>query len=53
MVIALFEVDNKQGKFCFFGKTYLPVNIGMDIIFKILFLILSNVEINFFNWELG
>lgn len=52
IVIASFSMDNKDGKFCFFEKTFLLVDISIDILFRMTFLILSNVQIEFNNWEL-
>lgn len=47
MVIASFIVDDKDGKSCFFEKTFLLVDISMNIIFGMPFLNLSNVKIDF------
>lgn len=37
MVIGLFQIDNKDKKSSFFEKTFLLVNISMDIAFRMLF----------------
>lgn len=47
MVITLFPVNNKEIKFCFFEETFLPANISKDVISRIQFLTLSNIELNF------
>lgn len=47
MIITLFQVDNKEGKSCFFHETFLPVDIRIDDSFRMFFLILSNVKANF------
>lgn len=48
-IIALFQVDDKNIKFCFFEKTFRLANISMDVAFGMPFFILSNVEITFNN----
>lgn len=52
MVITSFLVENKDGKSCFFEEIFPLANIGRDVDFEMLFLTLSNVEVNFTNWEL-
>lgn len=52
MVITSFSIDNKDGKSCFFEDTFLLADISIDISFGMLFLTLSNIEINFNNEEL-
>lgn len=47
MVIALFQLDNKDKKSHFFKKTFLLANISIDVALKMFFLILSNIEVNF------
>lgn len=52
MVIASFQVDDKNKKFCFIlQEIFLLAIIDMDVSFGISFLILSNVRVNFKNWE--
>lgn len=51
MVIASFSMDEKNGKFTFFEKTFLLADIGMNIVFKMVFLILNNVKVNSSNQE--
>lgn len=53
MVIALFQVNKKDGKSGFFEKTFLLVEISMKITFGIFSLILSNVKVNFNDWKLN
>lgn len=43
IVIALFQMDDKEGKSCFFKKTILLADISIDISFKMIYFILSNV----------
>lgn len=52
MFIALFQVLNKNKKFCFFQKTFLWAEISMNITFGIFFLTLSHVKVNFHNRQL-
>lgn len=47
MVLTGFWVDNKLDRSYFFQKTFLPRNIGMEMVFDILFSILSNANILF------
>lgn len=49
MIIASFQVNNKDKKFSFFEKAFLLTNINMDIAFRQPFLILSNIEVKFNN----
>lgn len=54
--MPLFPIENKDRKCHFFKQTFLFADISMDVVFKILFLTLSNVEIEFnnqkFRWRL-
>ena len=47
IVIAAFQVYNKLGRFYFFQETFLLVKISLKIVFNMLFLIVSNIEIQF------
>lgn len=47
MVIAGFQVGDKLGKARFFQKTFLLADICVEVIFKMSFLTLSKVKINF------
>lgn len=49
IVIALFKVEDKEGKFCFFKEIFLLADISINVAFGILFLTLGNVKINFNN----
>lgn len=51
MIITTFQVDNKNGKLCFFKKTFLLADISIDVTFGMFFFILSNIEVNFNNQE--
>ena len=52
MVIADFEVINQLGRIQVFYETFLLANTSMEIILEILFLILSNADIQFNKREL-
>ena len=52
MVVAAFTVMNKTNKVKFFEKTFLIANVSPKVVFGILFLILSDADVNFFGWEL-
>lgn len=47
IVIIFFLLDDKADRPQFFEKTFLIVNINIDITLEILFLILNNVKIDF------
>lgn len=49
MIIALVQVDDKDGKSHFFEKTLLLADISMDITFRIRFFMLNNVKVTFNN----
>lgn len=51
IVIALFEIMNNQKKFRFFEKFFLLAKFYINIVLEMLFLILSNVKINFLDLE--
>lgn len=51
-IITLFQVDDKDKKFRFFTKSFLFFDISINVVFEMFFLILSNIEINFNNWDL-
>lgn len=51
-VIDFFLVDNIDGKSRFFEKTFLLVDISINITFEMSFLILNNVKINFIDQKL-
>lgn len=47
IIIALLQVNGKDRKFYFFEETFLLVDISMDFVFRIRFLIFTNVKVNF------
>ena len=52
MVLATFQLENKQERTRFFQETFLMPDIAIEIVLEILFLAFSKVEINFAEWEL-
>lgn len=52
IVVAVFLVTDKAHWVKFFEKTFLVANVGLQIVFKMLFLILSRADIYFLDWEL-
>lgn len=47
MVVASFQVNDKDKESRFLEKTFLPTNISIDIAFRIFFLNLGNVKVHF------
>ena len=47
MIVAAFSVVDKTNRVRFFEKTFLVANVSPEVVFKMLFLILSNADINF------
>lgn len=47
MVIALFQLDEENKKFCFLEETFLLADISISSTFGMFFLILNNVKVNF------
>ena len=52
MVVAAFTVINQANKVRFFEKTFLVANFSPDVVLRILFLILSGVNVDFLKKEL-
>lgn len=52
LIIALSQMNDKDKKSRVVEKTCLLLDISIDNIFEILFLILSNVKVNFNNQKL-
>ena len=52
MIVSTFFVLNKDSKKKFFEKSFLLTNIKPDIIFEMLFLIMSKIDIDFQAWNL-
>ena len=47
IVVSIFSMSDKDGKEKFFEKNFLLADVNLDIILKMLFLIMSNANINF------
>ena len=47
IIVSIFSVLDKDSKERFFKKSFLLANVKLDIVFEILFLIMSNANINF------
>lgn len=52
IVVAAFSVTDKANPVKFFKETFFVANVKPEIVFRILFLILSNIEIDISAWEL-
>lgn len=50
-IITLIKVDDKVKKSRFLENPFLLAKIGIDIAFRMCFLIWSVVKVNFNNWE--
>ena len=47
MVVAAFSVKNKANQLRFFEETFLVANVSLDLVFGMLFLTLSGVDVDF------
>ena len=52
IVVAAFSINDKANQVRFFEKTFLIANISPEVVFGILFLILSGGNIHFLGWKL-
>ena len=52
MVVAAFSVEDKANRERFFEETFLMANVSPEVVFEILFLILSGADVDFLGWEL-
>ena len=52
IIITAFLVTDKANRIRFFEKTFLVANISLKIVFRMFFLTLSVVNVNFLGWEL-
>ncbi len=52
MVVSTFFVLDKDGKERFFEESFLLVDVKLDIVFKISFLTMSNIDVDFQTWDL-
>ena len=47
MVISIFSILNKDKRERFFEKSFLLANVNLDVELKMLFLTMSNVDVDF------
>ncbi len=47
MIVSIFSVLDKNDRERFFKKSYLLTDIKLDIVFEMLFLIMSNANVDF------
>ncbi len=52
MVVSIFFVWDKNGKVRFFEKSFLLANEKSDVVLRMSFLIMSNINIDFKTWVL-
>ena len=52
MVVVAFSVENKANRVKFFEETFLVANVSLEIVFGMLFFILSGADIDFLGREL-
>ena len=52
MVVAAFSIKDKANRERFFEKTFIVTNVSLEVVFRMPFLILSRVDVNFLGREL-
>ena len=52
IVVVVFSVKNKANGVRFFKEIFLVVNISPEVVFGILFLTLSDADVDFLDWKL-
>ena len=52
MVVVAFSVENKVNQVKFFEETFLVVNVSLEVVFGMLFFILSGADVDFLDREL-
>ena len=52
IVVAIFSITDKVNQVRFYKKTFLVANVNLEIVFRMLFLTLSSINIDFFDWKL-
>ncbi len=52
MIVSTFSVSDKDDKERFFEKSFLLAEVKVDIVFGILFITISNADINFLAQDL-
>ena len=52
IVVTAYLVVDKVNRIRFFQETFLMANVSPEVVFKMLFLTMSNVDADFSGWEL-
>ena len=52
MVVTAFSVTDKANQVKFFEETFLVANVCLKVVFKMIFLTLSGLNVDFLGWEL-
>ena len=52
MVVSTFSMSNKNGREKFFKESFLLTNVKLDIVFRMPFLSMSNIDVDFQAWDL-
>lgn len=52
MIVTAFLMMDKTNQVKFFKKTFLIANVSLEVVFEMFFLTISNVNIDFLDWEL-
>ena len=52
MVVFTFSVLNKDGMENFFEESFLLAEVNSDVVLRIFFLIMNNVDMDFQAWDL-
>lgn len=47
IVLAMFKIEDKKEKFCYFDKIFLLANFIINVVLMMLFLSFNNVKMNF------
>ena len=52
MVVTAFSIMDKANRVKFLEETFLMANVIPEVVFRMFFLILSGIDIDFLDWEL-
>ena len=53
MVVTAFSMTDKANRVRFLKETFLVANVSLEVVFEMLFLILSSSYVDFLGWKLG
>ena len=53
IVVAAFSITDKANWVKFFEKIFLVANVSLEVVFGMFFLTLSNIDIDFLDWNFG